>query len=34
MSEFLNWYTFLAFIAGVLLSSMVKALVSKVRGSA
>lgn len=32
MSSVINWQTFIAFVLGVLLSSMVKALVAKVRG--
>ena len=32
MSDFISWYTFIAFVLGVLFSGMVKALVVKVRG--
>ena len=31
--SFINWQTFIAFILGVLLSSMVKGVVGKVRGA-
>ena len=33
MSGFINMQTFIAFVLGVLLSTMVKATVSKLRGS-
>jgi hypothetical protein len=33
MGEFFTWYTFLAFVLGVLLATTVKQLVSKVRGN-
>lgn len=34
MSNVVNWATFIAFLLGVLFSTTVKGLVSKVRGSA
>lgn len=33
LMSFINWQTFIAFILGVLLSSMVKGVVGKVRGA-
>lgn len=34
MESFVNWYTFLAFLLGVLLSATVKGLVSSFRSKA